>query len=298
MSFRQRTHGLSRSRDGEQESADPTMVTTTLNECDDPPTVAAEGRTIGTLRRLEDPQLEIIIPTLNEQQRIGPTLAIVCAYLCQLPFTSRITVVDNGSVDLTPDVVRRWSTDIPVRLIGCSRTGKGAAVKVGIMAATAQWVGFCDADLATPIGTLASVVSLLEAGHPVVIGSRRCYGASYQQHQPLLRRTAGWVFRRATRSIADGISDTQCGFKFFDRATAQQLFRDVTATGFTFDLELLAVARRYQVPVAEVPVEWTHQKGSSLRIFEHGFEVLREVRNLRRHGAVSPGPMAKGLASA
>jgi len=296
--LRPRPPVLSGSLDGEQESADLAMVMTAPNERAAPAHHTIESRTAGSLRTLDHPQLEIIIPTLNEQHRIGPTLAMVCAYLRQMPFHCQITVVDNGSVDLTADVVKRWSTDVPVRLIGCRRTGKGAAVKVGVMAATAQWVGFCDADLATPIGTLASVVSLLDAGHPVVIGSRRCYGASYHQPQPPLRRTAGWAFRRATRSIAGGISDTQCGFKFFDRATAQRLFRDVTSTGFTFDLELLAVAKRQEVPVAEVPVEWTDQKGSSLRILEHGFEVLREILRLRQQAAMSPGRPTKGPAVA
>jgi dolichyl-phosphate beta-glucosyltransferase len=228
------------------------------------------------------PQLELIIPALNEENRIGPTLAAVCHYLAGLPFACAVIVVDNGSADSTPDVVRRCNSEsVPVRLLGCRRAGKGAAVKAGVMAARGTWVGFCDADLATPISTLESVLFQLQAGSPVVIGSRRCLGASYRQHQPIVRRTAGWAFRRMTRSIALNVSDTQCGFKFFDRRTAQLLFSEVKTAGFTFDVEVLTAARRLGIPVVEVPVQWTDQKGSTLHPLEQGLRVLSEVRYLR-----------------
>lgn len=229
------------------------------------------------------PELEVIIPALNEERRIGPTLARICAFLAQLPFPCAVTVVDNGSADGTPDVVKGWQDSVvPVRLLGCRRPGKGAAVKVGMMAATGRWVGFCDADLATPITTLDSVLTLLQAGSPVVIGSRRCGGASYERAQPLVRRTGGWAFRRLTRSLCGGVTDTQCGFKFFERETARRLFERLHSAGFAFDLELLAIARRHQVPVAEVPVRWTDQTGSSLRPLEDAVQILREIRTLRR----------------
>ncbi|WP_111768596.1 glycosyltransferase [Nakamurella deserti] len=229
-----------------------------------------------------DHQLEIVIPALNEETRIGPTLAAVCRYLATLPFRSSVIVVDNGSADGTPDVVRRWnSAAVPVRLMGCRHAGKGAAVKAGVLASRARWVGYCDADLSTPITTLAQVLRELEAGSRVVIGSRRCAGASYRQQQPLVRRTAGWAFRRLTRSVALGVADTQCGFKFFDRPTAQRLFAQVWTTGFAFDVELLSAAHRLGVPVVEVPVEWSDQEGSTLRVLDQALRVLREVHYLR-----------------
>lgn len=228
-------------------------------------------------------QLEIVIPALNEARRIGATLREVSAHLARLPFTCMITVVDNGSADATADVVKEWDNPlVPIRLIGCSRRGKGAAVKAGILRSTAAWVGFCDADLATPISALDSVLPLLAGGAPVVIGSRRCGGASYVTAQPRVRRVGSWAFRRLTRSLAGDFSDTQCGFKFFDHAAAQRIFAEVTAAGFTFDLDVMAAAKRLDLAVSEIPVEWSDQAGSTLRPLEHGREVLREVRVLRK----------------
>ena len=234
-------------------------------------------------KRWHGVDLEVIIPALNEEDRIGATLMAVTAYLQKLPLNCLITVVDNGSADATADIVRRHdSIEVPVRLIGCRRRGKGAAVQAGIRASQAKWVGFCDADLATPISALQDVISHLAAGSPVVIGSRRCGGATYAHAQPRLRRAAGWMFRRVTRSLAGNLSDTQCGFKFFEGAVARDLFSEVTSAGFTFDLDLMAAAQRQGVPVVEVPVEWTDMSGSTLRPIEHGLEVMRELRVLRR----------------
>lgn len=231
-------------------------------------------------------QLELVIPALNEEDRLGPSLAAVCEHLATLPFSTRVLVVDNGSVDATAATAAAADgAEVPVRVIGCRDRGKGAAVRAGMKAARGRWVGFCDADLATPIGAVDDVIVQLDAGAPVVIGSRRCIGASFTQEQPALRRAGGWAFRRLTRDIVPGIADTQCGFKFFTAEAAEALFRDIDSDGFSFDLELLAAAARQGVPVVEVPVAWTDRDGSSLRPVEHGREVLREVRHLRQLAA-------------
>lgn len=231
-------------------------------------------------------QLELVIPALNEENRLGPSLAAVCEHLATLPFTTRVLVVDNGSVDATAETAAAADgAAVPVRVIGCRDRGKGAAVRAGMQAARGRWVGFCDADLATPIAAIDAVVDRLVDGASVVIGSRRCSGASFTQEQPAVRRAGGWVFRRLTRDLVPGVADTQCGFKFFTAETATALFDDVDSDGFSFDLELLAGAARRGVPIVEVPVAWTDRDGSSLRPVEHGREVLREVRYLRRLAA-------------
>jgi len=135
--------------------------------------------------------LEIIIPALNEAQRIGPTLQEVYACLKQLPFTCMITVVDNGSADATADIVKSFGGgDVAVRLIGCRHRGKGAAVKAGVMASTAQWIGFLDADLATPMAALETVLIELQAGagRHRITPSRRS-----QLCGVTARRTSDWL---------------------------------------------------------------------------------------------------------
>ncbi len=231
------------------------------------------------------PDLDIVIPVYNEEARLGATLDALSAHVATLPLDVRITVVDNGSVDQTAEVVdqraRRLPANTRVRVIGCARQGKGAAVRRGMLAATGRWRGFVDADLSTPPQALTEVVARLGEGTPVVIGSRRVAGADYVVPQPLVRRIGSRTFRQLTRPLVGEVADTQCGFKFFSAQAAEQVFSRATANGFAFDVELLAVANRLGLRVLEVPVRWTDQDGSSFGIWTHGRRIVSEVLAVR-----------------
>ena len=231
------------------------------------------------------PDLDIVVPVYNEEARLGETLRALTAHTATLPLSARITVVDNGSVDRSAEVVdeaaERGPENTTLRLIGCSRQGKGAAVRRGILASTATWRGFCDADLSTPPQVLTEVLRHLREGRPVVIGSRRAPGASYAVRQPQVRRLGSSTFRMLTRPLVGGVADTQCGFKFFSAEAAEAIFRRVSADGYAFDVEVLAVATRLGMPVVEVPVRWTDQAGSSFSVWSHGRRVVSEVVAVR-----------------
>jgi dolichyl-phosphate beta-glucosyltransferase len=233
--------------------------------------------------------LDIVVPVYNEEARLGATLRALTAHTATLPLSVLITVVDNGSVDRSAEVVdemvQRRPANTALRLIGSSRQGKGAAVRRGLLASTARWRGFCDADLSTPPEVLTDVIAHLELGRPVVIGSRRIPGASYVVPQPLIRRLGSSAFRLVTRPLVGGVADTQCGFKFFSAEAARQIFSRVTANGFAFDVEVLAVSARLGMPVVEIPVRWTDQAGSSFQVWTHGRRVVSEVRSM--HAALA-----------
>ncbi len=236
------------------------------------------------------PDLDVVVPVWNEEQRIGRTLAAITAHAAGTGLRVRVTVVDNGSVDRTADVVDRVNATCPervsVRLLGCSRQGKGAAVRRGILASRARWVGFCDADLATPPQALDDVLAALRAGDPVVIGSRRTAGARVEVGQPLTRRLGSLAFRALTQGVT-GVSDSQCGFKFFDAAAARDVFARSSVEGFTFDVELLGLATRLGYRITEVPVDWSDQAGSSLSLRADGPEILTELLGVRRRLAAA-----------
>jgi glycosyltransferase involved in cell wall biosynthesis len=233
----------------------------------------------------ERPDVDVVVPVWNEELRIGATLAALVAHAATMPASVSVTVVDNGSVDRTAEVVDACAEQAPnvtLRLLGCSRQGKGAAVRRGVVASRGRWVGFCDADLATPPETLDVVLTELRAGHPVVIGSRRCAGAELQVRQPLGRRIGSAGFRLLTRSLVGGVADTQCGFKFFTAEAARAVFGRAVVDGFSFDVEVLGIAQRLGLPVREIPVVWSDQQGSSFSPWTHGRRVLAELRTARR----------------
>jgi len=205
------------------------------------------------------------------------TLAETLSYLRNQPYSARITVVDNGSVDRTVDRTLDFlgNRETPVRAIGCARPGKGAAVRVGMLNANATFVGFMDADLATPLSALRDVLTQLSHGVDVAIASRRAKGAKYVARQSPVRRLGSRAFRVLASSLVPAVADTQCGLKFFRRDSAIAIFSACRVTGFAFDLEVMGRAESLGLTVAEVPVEWSDMAGSSVSL-QTGVQAFRE----------------------
>lgn len=245
-------------------------------------TSIAERNIAAVLRRLSC-YLEVLIPALDEAQRLPTTLTRTIQYLEAQPYSSSIVVVDNGSVDQTSDLVARtWSDSVPVHLTGCAQRGKGAAVRRGFLTTRARFTGYMDADLATPIETLDLVVPLLESGHQAVVGSRRIGGAELARRQPVHRSVGGAAFRAAARRLLPGVSDSQCGFKFFAGDLARAVVSDLRVDGFAFDIELLRAITHMGIPIKEVPVVWSDGHGSSLRALTDGARAAIDVLRMAR----------------
>jgi glycosyltransferase involved in cell wall biosynthesis len=227
--------------------------------------------------------LEVVIPAYNEERRLSRTLVALAEHLRRMPLRTALRVIDNGSSDRTAECADQLAASgIPVTVTGCSRKGKGAAVARGMVTSRARWVGFCDADLATPAAAIDDALALLRDGRHVVIGSRRCAGAELAIRQPLLRRVGGAGFRMVTRRFSGPVADTQCGFKFFEAAAARRIFSHITTAGFAFDLEVIARARALGLSLEEFPVAWSDQEGSSFRPLTDGLRVAGELWRLHR----------------
>lgn len=227
--------------------------------------------------------LEILIPSLNEAERLPRTLVRTIDYLEAQAYSSALVVVDNGSIDQTVDLVRRTrSPRVPVTVIGCAQSGKGAAVRRGMRTSGARFVGYMDADLATPIETLDVVMPLLERGSQAVVGSRHVDGAVFAERQPVLRLASGMAFRVIANRVLRGIADSQCGFKFFAGDLARMVSRHLSIDGFAFDVELLSTLIERGIPVTEIPVVWSDRKGSTLRLKADGARAIMDVLRLAR----------------
>jgi dolichyl-phosphate beta-glucosyltransferase len=228
---------------------------------------------------------EILIPARNEATRLPYTLTRTIDYLEKQYYSSSVVVIDNGSSDQTSDLVARtWSDRIPVHLVGCARPGKGAAVRRGILTSQAQFLGYMDADLATPIETLDVVMPLLD-GHQVIVGSRRISGASLARRQPAHRSVGGVMFRLLTQRVLNGLTDTQCGFKFFHGDLARAVARHLLIDGFAFDVEMLQMISRLGVPIKEIPVTWSDVEGSTLNSLRDGTRAAIDLYMLSRRKA-------------
>jgi dolichyl-phosphate beta-glucosyltransferase len=216
------------------------------------------------------PWLEIVVPARNERLRLPAGLTRLCAAAASLPAGVGVVVVDSASIDGTGEIVRRWPAgDVPVRLVRCDRPGKGAAVRAGLLATTAPYVGFCDADMATDPAAIAAAVQFLRAGNPVVLGSRSHPESVVEDRHTIIRKAGAAVFRAAARIVVPGVGDTQCGFKFFHGPTARAAAAALRVTGFAFDVELIARCARLGGTPIEIPVQWRDMGGSTFSIWRH-----------------------------
>jgi dolichyl-phosphate beta-glucosyltransferase len=229
--------------------------------------------------------LSIVIPAYNEEKRIGLSLEKVLGYLKTKPFASELIVVDDGSWDRTAEIAGgALEGRLPFRIIRFdSNHGKGYAVKAGVLASAGQVILFTDADLSTPIAEFDRFLPRLDEGYDVVIGSRALPGCDIRVRQAAPREALGRLFNRLVRlSVMKGCPDTQCGFKAFRRAAAMDLFSRLQTKGFSFDVELLLLARKAGYRIAEVPVVWCNSRPSRVRIFRGSWQMLRELQRIRR----------------
>ena len=245
--------------------------------------------------------LQIIVPARNEEARLPAGLARLCDYSARLPLAVEILVVDSASTDATAQIVRDWPDgQVPVRLLTCERPGKGAAVRAGLLASRAPYVGFCDADMAADLSGLETVLGLLLAGRQVVIGSRAHPASVVEARHSLARRAGAAVFRRAAWLVARGPEDTQCGFKFFAGPVARRAAADLTATGFAFDVELIARCRQLGADMIEIPVHWRDIPGSTFSAGRHSLPVFTEIARIWLVVRMRPsaGPDADAVSAA
>jgi dolichyl-phosphate beta-glucosyltransferase len=229
--------------------------------------------------------LSVIIPAYNEAQRILPTLARVHAYLSAQPLRYEIIVVDDGSRDDTAAVVEAAQIPHLQLLRQTPNRGKGAAVRMGMLAARGQIRVMSDADCSMPPEQLPKLLApILACKAEIAIGSRYAPGAKTDVKQPWYRvwwsRLANRVIQR---SLVPGVRDTQCGFKAFTAEAARDLFGRGRIDGWAFDLEILALARRAQFSIAEVGVEWTDDRRSRVNPLKDMWKVIREALTIRRN---------------
>lgn len=244
------------------------------------------------------PWLEIIIPAKNEASRLPTGLSQLCAKVATLPDGVAIIVVDSASTDDTAEIVRRWPAGrVPVRLVSCARPGKGAAVRAGLLASTAPYVGFCDADMASDLSAIDDATRLLLDGRPMVLGSRAHPASVVEDRHSFLRKAGASAFRAAARLVVPGVTDTQCGFKFFAGPVARAAAYSLRTKGFAFDIELIARCRQLGAQPTEIPVTWQDVPGSTFSVWRHSVISFAEIAaiwiTLR-----SPSPMASGVAVA
>ena len=229
-----------------------------------------------------EPYLSIVIPAYNEEERIVPTIGAIASYVSDLGFPWELIIADDGSKDNTVKIVQELGLANVRVLVAEKNGGKGSAVRRGMLAARGQYVLFDDADNSTPIEELKKVLAKLETeNYDVAVGSRAVAGSEEAKRSPLRRLMSGTLRWIVQNIFKIGVNDTQCGFKLFTHEAAQKLYQSQTIAGFSFDLEILYLAHKYDFRIAEVPVAWVDAPGSKVDTTKEAQRFLRDLVRIK-----------------
>ena len=242
------------------------------------------------------PDISIVIPAYNEALRLPATLDHVQRYLADSPLSAEVIVVDDGSQDGTAEVVRRRAAQWPqLRLISAERNaGKGAAVRLGMGAASGRYRVFSDADLSVPIEDMELLLETLHSGAGIAIASRALRDSRVELHQPWYRETMGKIFNKLVRLfVLGGVRDTQCGFKAFTGEVADRVFPPLQTRGFGFDVEVLYRAKQAGYKIVEVPTRWINSPQSRVHPVRDSLAMIRELLAIPDRVRRNPTPAAK-----
>jgi dolichyl-phosphate beta-glucosyltransferase len=233
--------------------------------------------------------ISIVIPVFNESKKIEVDLKAALTFLKQHDLEGEVIVVDDGSTDTTPEVVRgvMEKSSERIYLIGLNpNKGKGFAVKTGVLKARGDIVLFIDSGNCVPYEDILQAIGLIHEGKTdIAHASRFLKNSKIMQKRDLNRGFISWGFRKFIQFYAhlpEHISDSQCGLKVYRGEVAKALYSELITDGFLFDVEIILRGIKMGYTVTEFPIHWTPDADSRLNPWKMAFKIGPELQNIKR----------------
>ena len=233
--------------------------------------------------------LDVVLPVLNEEKALPATVGTLCDFLscCLSEYDWRVVIADNGSTDATQTIGTQLADELPgVGYTRLEERGRGVALRTAWLASSADIVSYMDVDLSADLVAFPQLVTAIDGeGYEIAIGSRFEKGSKVSGRsasRELLARSYSLLFTRALFSA--GFHDAQCGFKALSRRAADDLLPLVRSSEWFFDTELLLLAEKNGYRIKELPVVWTDDPDSRVRVLSTGAELMKGLLRLRLGG--------------
>ena len=232
--------------------------------------------------------LDVVIPVLNEERALADSVNALAAFLSNNlnDYEWAVVVADNGSTDATPSICQSLSEqDSRVRHVRLEQRGRGRALKRAWAESNADIVAYMDVDLSTDLSALPQTIAAVDdEGYDIAIGSRLKRGAQVMGRsfkRELISRSYSLIFRAM---FLAGFQDAQCGFKAVSRRAADDVAPLVVDNGWFFDTEMLLIAEKNGYRIKEIPVKWTDDPDSRVKIISTAWEDIKGLLRLRFGG--------------
>ncbi|MDO9231635.1 MAG: glycosyltransferase [bacterium] len=234
---------------------------------------------------MRNKKISVIIPCYNGGKFIRQNVEKINDHLENNFLDYEIIIVNDGSFDNTREEILQAKKNLPKLILVDNKinSGKGHAVKSGILKSRYETVMFLDADLAIPIESLENFIEALNDGFDIAIASRFVPGLKVTKPVLWYRQFMEKIFRLLRMAITNNysIQDTQCGFKVFSRETAMKIFPLMTIDRFAFDAEVIFIAVKNGYRIKELPIVLQNPTESSIRIYRDSFNMLVDLIRIR-----------------
>lgn len=221
-------------------------------------------------------EISVIIPAYNEERIIRNSIKSIIAYMRENFKSYEIIVVDDGSTDKTPEILREFSGEIRI-LTNTKNMGKGYCVKKGVMYATGDKIVFTDADMAYPKKYIKEFSKVLDTTD-MVIGKRDSVRSAYPFYRRLMSNALSYANKLLFQNIP---SDTQCGLKGFRNKTAKSIFDRCTINRFGFDIETICIANLLGKSIREYSVHMTSYEKSTVNPVTAPYKILSDIAKIK-----------------
>jgi len=228
--------------------------------------------------------ISIVIPVYNEEKRIIPTLKSIINYFSQKEISYEVVIADDGSTDNTVKLIEDIKNDYPeISIFKMGRnSGKGRAVREGMLKGKGDYILFMDADSSTAIEEFEKFLPSLKQHKDVIIGTRKAKGANIIEYQPFFREFMGKGFTWLSKAVTGAkVSDFTCGFKCFSRKAAKAVFSKAIIDDWSFDAEILFLAEKFGYKITEIPVRWKNDRASKVNMLRDTINSLKGLLRLQ-----------------
>jgi glycosyltransferase involved in cell wall biosynthesis len=230
--------------------------------------------------------VDIVIPVLNEEKALPESVNRLHDFLTNtIKSKWRILIADNGSTDTTPQVCKELAKKYKeLSYIRIEQRGRGRALRKAWLESGADIVTYMDVDLSTDLRALPALLRAFDEGYHIAIGTRLSSDAKVHLRsikREFISRTYNLIIKLL---FFTRFQDAQCGFKAMTKATAHRIIPTVMDQGWFFDSELLIIADKNGFKIKEVPVTWTDDPDSRVRVINTAWTDLKGLLRLRLWG--------------
>jgi glycosyltransferase involved in cell wall biosynthesis len=228
-------------------------------------------------------RVDVVIPCYNEVKVLEQSVITTLGLFDQNPqYDWRLVIADNGSNDGTSELARELDARFErVQALVLTVKGRGLALREAWLNSDADIVSYMDVDLSTDIAHLPKLVSMVEGGCDVAIGTRLAKGSKTDRQLKREITSRGYVALIRMTFPRLRISDAQCGFKALNRKAVNAVVPKIENRMWFFDTELLILAHQAKLKICELPVRWVEDKDTKVKIVSTATEDIKGLLRMR-----------------